>query len=630
MATEEQLSRTERLKQQRRTLPDGPGVYLMRDARGRVIYVGKAKSIRKRVNSHFSKPVTRGAKDMVSEIDHIEFLLVASESEALLAEQNFIKQYRPRFNIRLRDDKSYPFIAISMDEDYPRVYFTRERHRKGRLYFGPYSNAKRVRGTLDLLGKIFLYRSCNGAEPGRRSGSPCLDYYIKRCGAPCVGYVDQAEYREAIDGVVDFLQGRYREIERDLEAKMKAAAAAQEFEQAALERNRVRAVRELLQRQRVANESVGTLDAVAVAVSGTDANAQVFQVRDGVLSDRQSFYLANESEGGVGEVIEEFLLQYYGGALSIPAQIVVQGELEDEEVEVIEELLSERRGGRVELRRAERGAKRRILELAERNARLALDTERLKVERQRQQRVEALDELQRELGMDTLPIRIECFDISNLMGTNTVASMVVFEGGAPKKRDYRRFKIRGTTEGVPDDFASMEEVLSRRMAQFEAQQDLSPHDPKRNESFAALPSLIVIDGGPGQLSAGMRALEGFRERGVTIVGLAKRLEEVWFPGQRTPLVLPHDTNALQLLQRVRDEAHRFAITHHRERRDKDLTTSVLDGLPGIGPVRKRTLLNHFGSPEAVMRASREELEGVRGIPAKTARELYALLHRAGD
>ncbi|MBJ7332176.1 MAG: excinuclease ABC subunit UvrC, partial [Solirubrobacteraceae bacterium] len=594
MATEEQLSRGERLKRQRRTLPDGPGVYLMRDERGRVIYVGKAKSIRKRVNSHFSKPVTRGAKDMVSEIDHIEFILVSSESEALLTEQNFIKQYRPRFNIRLRDDKSYPFIAISMDEDYPRVYFTRERHRKGRLYFGPYSNAKRVRNTLDLLGKIFLYRSCNGAEPGRRSGSPCLDYYIKRCGAPCVGYVTKEQYRESIDGVVDFLQGRYKDIERDLEAKMQAAAAAQEFEQAALERNRLRAVKDLLQRQRVANESVGTLDAVAVAVNGVDANAQVFQVRDGVLSDRQSFYLANESEGSVAEVIEEFLLQFYGGALSIPAQIVIQLELEDDEVQAIEELLGERRGGRVELRRAERGDKRRILELAERNAKLALDQEKLKVERQRQQRVEALDELQRELGMDTLPIRIECFDISNLMGTNTVASMVVFEGGVPKKSDYRRFKVRGTEEGVPDDFASMEEVLGRRMAQFEAQQDLSPHDPKRNESFASLPSLIVIDGGPGQLSAGMRALEGFRERGVTIVGLAKKLEEVWFPGQRTPLVLPHDTNALQLLQRVRDEAHRFAITHHRQRRDKQMNSSVLDDLPGIGPVRKRTLLNHFG------------------------------------
>ena len=300
--------RKERLAQQRRTLPDGPGVYLFRDAKGRVIYVGKAKSIRSRVTSHFSSSASR---EMVSEIDHIEFVLVSSEAEALLAEQNFIKQYKPRFNVRLRDDKSYPFIAISMDEEYPRVYFTRERHRRDRLYFGPYSNAKRVRGTLDLLGKIFLFRSCTGVEPGRRSGSPCLDYFIKRCGAPCVGYVSPEEYRSSIEEVVAFLQGRYREIERDLEQRMKAAAAAQEFEQAALERNRLRAVRSLLERQRVANESVGTLDAVAVAVAGTDANAQVFQVRDGVLSDRQSFYLANDAAREIGDVAQEFLLQYY-------------------------------------------------------------------------------------------------------------------------------------------------------------------------------------------------------------------------------------------------------------------------------------------------------------------------------
>src|SRR6059058_1581973 len=281
MATTSEGRRT-RLAEQRKQLPDGPGVYLFHDAKGKVIYVGKAKSIKKRVASHFSNPVTRGAYEMVDEIESVEFLLVSSEAEALLAEQNFIKQYRPRFNIRLRDDKSYPFIAISMDEEFPRVYFTRERHRKSRVYFGPYSNAKRVRGTLDLLAKVFLFRSCQGEEPGRRSGSPCLDYYVKR-----------AEYMESIEGVVAFLSGRYREIERDLEQRMKAAAAAQEFEQAALERNRLRAVRSLLERQRVANESVGSLDAVAVAVDGVDANAQVFQIRDGVLSDRQSFYLDN-------------------------------------------------------------------------------------------------------------------------------------------------------------------------------------------------------------------------------------------------------------------------------------------------------------------------------------------------
>ena len=443
-----------RLAEQRKSLPDQPGVYLFRDAKGRVIYVGKAKSIRKRVASHFAKAQgggrgtsSPGHEEMVASMERIECVVVGSEAEALLAEQGFIKQYRPRFNIRLRDDKSYPFIAISLDEDYPRVYFTRERHRPGRAYFGPYSSAKRVRSTLEVLAKVFMFRSCTGPEPGRRSGSPCLDYYIKRCEAPCVGYVSKEDYRESIDGVIDFLSGRFRTIERDLEQRMRAAAAAEEFEQATLERNRLRAVHSLLERRRVANESVGTLDAVAVAVDGREANAQVFQVRDGVLSDRQSFYLSNETERDVTEVAEEFMLQFYASHISIPPLLIVQRELVEDGVEAaLAEALAQRRGGPVELRAAERGEKRRILELAERNARLALDEERLRAERRRSSRVEALEGLQLALGLDAPPIRIECFDISHLGGTQTVASMVVFEGGAPKKSDYRRFKIR-TLEG---------------------------------------------------------------------------------------------------------------------------------------------------------------------------------------
>ncbi len=623
---------TAALAQQRRGLPDQPGVYLFRDGKGRVVYVGKAKSIRKRVASHFAKanvPSSPGHAEMVAAVEHIEFVVVASEAEALLAEQGFIKQYRPRFNIRLRDDKSYPFIAISLDEEFPRVYFTRERHRPGRAYFGPYSNAKRVRGTLDLLTKIFMFRSCTGPAPGRRSGNPCLDYYIKRCQAPCVGYVTAAEYRKNIDGVIDFLSGRYRAIERDLERRMKEAAAAREYEQATLERNRLRAVRSLLERQRVASESIGTLDAVAVALDGTDANAQVFQVRDGVLSDRQSFYLANVAERPLAEVAEEFMLQYYAGHAAIPAQIVVQRELADADLDALAEALAARRGGPVELRAAERGDKRRILELAERNARLALDQEHLRAERRRQSRVEAVEGLQQALGLDAPPIRIECFDISHLGGTQTVASMVVFEGGAPKKSDYRRFKIRSLEHGASDDYAAMAEVLGRRFAQWERQTDLSPHDPEYDASFAALPNVVVIDGGKGQLAAGLEPLRGFRERGVAVISLAKRIEEVFIPGRRAPLVLDHSTPELQLLQRARDEAHRFAITHHRTRRDRDLTSSLLDELPGIGPARKRALIAHFGSPEAVLAASREELQAVPGLPAKVARELHAHLNRTG-
>jgi excinuclease ABC subunit C len=620
---------------QRRKLPDEPGVYLFRDARGKVIYVGKAKSIRKRVASHFSNPSTRGGEGLVEMIDQIEALVVHTEAEALLAEQNFIKQYKPRFNIRLRDDKSYPYIAISLDEDFPRVYFTRERHRRDRAYFGPYSNAKRVRSTLEVLGKVFMFRSCEGPEPGRRSGSPCLDYYIKRCEAPCVGYVSREHYREGIDGVIDFLSGRYREIERSLERSMREAAAEQRFEDAARERNRLRAVHSLLERQRVANQAVGTLDAIAVAVHEGEANAQVFQVRDGVLSDRQSFYLDNEARGGIAEVAEAFILQYYISAMMVPPLLIVQREVGS--APALAEALSARRDGAVEIRAAERGDKRRILELAERNARLALDQERLRSERRRQQRVEALDGLQQALGLDTLPLRIECFDISTLMGTNTVASMVVFEGGAPKKSDYRRFKVRGdrdgngggVTIGQPDDFAAMEEVLSRRLAQWERQHDLSPHDKDYDPSFAALPNLVVIDGGKGQLSAGLRALQAFRERGVVVISLAKRIEEVFTPGAGEPLRLAHDTVELQLLQRVRDEAHRFAITHHRIRRDRAMTASILDELPGVGPARKRALLKHFGSPDAILGASREELEAVPGLPGKLAREVYRELHKTG-
>ena len=512
------------------------------------------------------------------------------------------------------------------------MYFTRERHRPGRAYFGPYSNAKRVRATLEVLAKVFMFRSCTGPEPGRRSGSPCLDYYIKRCEAPCVGYVSKEDYRRSIDGVIDFLSGRFRTIERDLEARMRAAAAAEEFEQATLERNRLRAVHSLLERRRVANESVGTLDAVAVAVDGREANAQVFQVRDGVLSDRQSFYLLNETERDVAEVAEEFMLQYYSGHMSIPPLLVVQRELVRGDASghaALVEALASRRGGPVELRAAERGEKRRILELAERNARLALDEERLRAERRRSSRVEALEGLQLALGLDVPPIRIECFDISNLGGTHTVASMVVFEGGAPKKADYRRFKIRTVAEGSSDDYAAMAEVLARRFAQWELKADISPHDPSYDASFAALPNVVVIDGGKGQLAAGLGPLRGFRERGVAVVSLAKRIEELFIPGRPAPLVLDHSTPELQLLQRVRDEAHRFAITHHRTRRDRAMMRSLLDELPGVGPARKRALLAHFGSPDAVVAASREELQAVPGLPAKVARELHGHLHRAG-
>jgi len=625
VGTSSRDERRERFAAQRRALPDGPGVYLFRDGDGRVIYVGKAKSIKKRVASHFVNPVTRGAVEMVDVADSIDFVLVSSETEALLVENRFIKQYQPEFNIRLRDDKSYPYVCVTLDEDYPRVYLTRERHRPNRRYFGPYSNAKRVRHTLDLLGRLFQFRTCEGAQPGRRSGSPCLDFHIDRCTAPCVGYVTKDEYRDAIDGVMAFLAGRYREIEDQIEARMHDAAAAQEYERAARERDRLQAVRSLLERQRVSGESIGTLDAIAVTVEGDDANAQVFQVRDGSLTDRHSFYLSGVS-GEVPEVVEQFLLRYYAGA-TIPPTVLVPDELHGEPADALAGALRELRGGRVDVLVPQRGDRRRLLDMARRNAELALGQERLKAERRREQRVEALGELQRVLALDRMPVRIECYDISHLMGTETVASMVVLEGGAPANDHYRRFVIRDLDDEQPDDFRSMNEVLRRRLAQWTRQQEKPVHEPGRDESFASLPDLIVIDGGKGQLSAGVAALEPFIERGVAVISLAKRIEEVFLPGRPDPIVLGHDTPALQLLQRIRDEAHRFAITHHRGRRDRRMTGSVLDDLPGVGPARKKALLAHFGSPDRVVAASREELEATPGLPGKVARDLYAQLHR---
>ncbi|MBK5233627.1 MAG: excinuclease ABC subunit UvrC [Thermoleophilia bacterium] len=622
----EREDRSERIVAERRSLPDSPGVYLFRDRDDEVIYVGKAISIRKRVASHFNV----GNAEMTRLVDRIEFLVTENESDALITEQNFVKRHRPRFNIKLRDDKSYPYIAVSLDEEYPRVYFTRERHRTGRAYFGPFSSARRVRDTLDLLGKLFQYRTCEGKEPGRRSGSPCLDYFIMRCGAPCVGYIDQVEYRKNIDAVIDFLSGRYARIEKDLESQMEAAAAGQDFEAAAAFRDRLQSVRSLFERQRISGSKVGTADLIGVAAEGTDANAQVFQVRDGILAERQSFYLENPAERGLAEVTAEFIEQFYSASPSIPKRIVLGPYMADQ-AEEIERFLGTRRAqSKVEVRIAERGDSRRLRELAERNARLALDQDRLRSEHSQQRRVESLSSLAEALSMDELPIRIEGFDISNLGGSHTVASMVVFEGGKPKKSDYRRFRVRGDFgHDGPDDFASMEEILGRRLAQYREQADLSPHDSTRDESFAALPSLILIDGGKGQLAAGIRALGEFIEAGVTVIGLAKKLEEVYAPGGSDPIDLPSDSQGSMLLQRVRDEAHRFAISHHRGRRDRAMTESALDSLRGVGPARKRLLIKHFGTPDGVISASRAQIEAVPGLPGKVAREIHEQLNRIG-
>jgi excinuclease ABC subunit C len=616
-----------KLIDERRELPDQPGVYFFHGPEGEVIYVGKAISIKKRVSSHFSSPEGK-AIEMIATVERIECVVTRDEAEALFTEQQFIRQYRPRFNVRMRDDKTYPFIGISTDEDYPRVYLTREKHKRGRRYFGPYSDVRRARELVELMGKIFQYRTCEGATPGRATGSPCLDYFIKRCQAPCVDYITQSDYKRNVERIESFLTGNFNDVTSELEQQMRDAAINQQYEEAAIYRNRMHAVKRLIDRNRIDTASLGMVDMVAVATDGTQANAQVFQVRDGVLADRQSFHLTNEGERGIEEVTEEFMIQYYTSGGAMPPQIIVAKDFcaDSHVVDALAELFSDTRGSKVEIRTAERGEKRKLFELAQKNAYLALEREKSRSERGRRTRREALEQLREVLGMDIPPVRIECFDISNLGETNIVASMVVFSDGNPKKSDYRRFKIRDL-EGQ-DDFAAMGEVLGRRMANYMRQKEISPHDDAYDESFGALPSLIVIDGGKGQLGSAVRELDEFRKLGVTVISLAKRLEEIYVPGQKHSLVLDRDEPALKLLQRVRDEAHRFAITFHRERRDKALTASVFDELPGIGPARKRLLVRHFGSPEEILAATRDQLESVPGLPAKVGRQIFHHINRS--
>lgn len=616
-----------KLIEERRELPDQPGVYLFHDVDGKVVYVGKATSIKSRVSSHFSAPEGK-AVEMIALTERIECVVTRDPSEALITEQQFIRQYRPRFNVLMRDDKSYPFIAISLDEAYPRVYFTREKHKRGRKYFGPYSDARRARDLIELLGKIFQFRTCEGPEPGRASGNPCLDYFIKRCQAPCVDYISKDDYRANIARIERFLAGNFRDVLDELDTRMREAAEGREYEEAALYRNRIAAVKQSIDRNRLDSSSMGMVDLVAVATEADEANAQVFQVRDGILADRKSFHLDNPSEASLTVVTEDFIAQYYGSGGAVPPQVIVAREFEREieNLDALTALLAKRRGAGVELRAAERGEKRKLHELAERNARLALERERGRAERAKRSRREGLESLSEALDLDAPPVRIECFDISNLGPTNVVASMVVFRDGNPRKADYRRFRVK-ELGGKQDDFASMGEVLRRRMAQFLKQKEISPHDDDYDESFAALPGLIVIDGGKGQLSSAVKELEEFHRLGVPVVSLAKREEEIFKPGRKHPVVLAKDDPGLKIMQRIRDEAHRFAITFHRERRDKAMTASVFDDLAGVGPARKRLLLTHFGSPEAVLSATRDALESVPGLPPKIGRQIFHQINR---
>src|SRR5918994_282533 len=494
-------SRTERIEAQLRAIPAKPGVYLFRGSDDGVLYVGRAKSLRARVRSYFRGGDARlGLEKLTDRVARIEVILTSTEVEAYHLEQNLIRRHRPPFNVRLRDDKSYPYIAVTVEDEFPRVMFTRERPRRGVVYFGPYANAKKVRETLDVLNRVFRFRPCEGPTPGRHSGIPCLDFHIDRCYAPCVEYISKDEYRKVIDGVIEFLSGESRPIIRELERRMNEAAADERFEEAARFRNRLFSVRHLAERQAADKRAVGTVDVVGIAIEGASAAVQVFPLRDGKMVDRYAFHLENVEGQDVPALLEAFVLEYYGSAPSIPPQIIVPREAGD--TSALAEFLSERRGSRVEVRAAERGEKRRLQELANQNAGLALEADTAKAEQSRLRRGEALEELREGLNLESLSLRIECFDVSNIQEESPVASMVVFQDATPKKAHYRKFGIRGL-DGQ-DDYAALAEAISRRFARVgtAAQEEY-------DEGFALAPNLVVIDGGKGQLAAAIQAMQAY-------------------------------------------------------------------------------------------------------------------------
>jgi len=612
-------------------IPAQPGVYRFVDAEGAVLYVGKAKDLHKRVASYLRSggPADGRIAEMVARARDIEWVVTGTEQEALLVEDAFIKESRPPYNVRLRDDKSYPFIEVTLRDEWPRVRFMRGRRVPGNLYFGPYASARKVREVLDLIGRIFPYRKCRGPRPGRPSGTPCLQHFIKRSLGPCEGRCSQAEYREVIEEVIGFLRGDMRAVERRIEAEMAAAAGAREFEKAALLRDRLAAVRHVAERQVARTEGAGDFDVIGLCQAGLGANVQVFRVREGALVARQQFYLENAEGAERVTVLEQFLMEFYWEGAGIPPQVIVDA---DGDVSGAAVLLTERRGAKVAVRRAQRGPKRRLVELAARNAKLAAEAEVERLARRREGRREAMERLRDSLGLPGLPLRIECYDISNLGDTNAVGSMVVFEEGRPRPAHYRSFAIRDVTG--QDDFAMMRQVIERRFARGdgggEATGMIGQAAKGFDESFATHPDLVVVDGGKGQLSAALAGLAAAGADDVAVVSLAKQREEVFVPGRVGPLPLPPDDPGSLLLQRVRDEAHRFALTHHRRRRAaQSRRSAIFDELPGVGSARRRKILEYFGSPERFLTASREELEAVPGLPPKVARGIYAHLHKTG-
>ncbi len=638
-------------------IPESPGVYRFRDQRGRVIYVGKAKSLRQRLNSYFADfaslhPRTQA---MLTTAAGVEWTVVGTEVEALQLEYSWIKEFDPRFNVKYRDDKSYPYLAVTMGEEYPRVMVMRGAKRKGTRYFGPYSHAWAIRDTVDTLLRVFPVRTCS-AGVFKRSGQigrPCLLGYIGKCSAPCVKRVSAADHRKLAEDFCDFMAGQTSRFASRLEAEMKQAAAAEEFERAARLRDDLRALERAVEKQAVVLGDGTDCDVIALAEDQLEAAVQVFYVRGGRVRGQRGWVLDKVEDVSTADLVEVFLGQVYGDVpaeaeavnAGMPREILVPEQPPDQDS--MTQWLSERRGGPVNLRVPRRGDKKALLATVARNAAETLALHKTRRASDLTTRSKALSEIQDALGLDDAPLRIECYDVSNLQGTHVVASMVVFEDGLARKSEYRRFAIRGT-DGT-DDISAIHEVITRRFRRYlaerektgeldtlgdpeasEENQDLSSERPvvTAQKKFAYPPNLVVVDGGPGQAGAAARALAELGIDDVSVCGLAKRLEEVWLPGEEYPVILPRSSEGLYLLQRVRDEAHRFAITYHRQKRGKAATASVLDTVPGLGPARRAALLKHFGSVRKLCAASVEEIAAVPGIGPRLAAAIAAALSSA--
>jgi len=659
---------TAELEEKIEALPDKPGVYCFRDAAGSIIYVGKAQSLRSRVRSYLQSPELLPPKTrrMVERAVDLDVTVTSTPVEALILECNLIKEQRPRYNVRLRDDKSYPFIKVTVQEEWPRVYFTRSVVRDGARYFGPFTDAKSVRQTLDTLNRLFPFRTCHRTITGKDARA-CLAYHIHRCTAPCIGVADRGEYLRAIQQVVLFLEGKQERIIDELRVEMERAAEELRFEHAARLRDRIRSLEKIVERQRITSgEDPTDRDVVGLAHENGLACAQLLFIRSGKLVGSEHFALEGTEEERPGPILDSFLQQFYHSAAYIPPQILVQEEIEDPAT--LEAWLGERRGGRVRLVVPRRGQKQELVKLAVENAAQHLEMLKLRWLNDAQRTTGALVEIREALGLPATPNRIECYDISNIQGSSAVGSMVVFEGGQPKTSDYRRFRIK-TVEGA-NDFAMLQEVLRRRFKRAISAEnagaggDVEPERsadrqhlptggraesnalpssgeedrgegaaPRESASsaqdssagWAAMPDLVIVDGGKGQLNAALEVLDSLGLADLPVVGLAKEREEIFRPGEPDGLLLPRSSQGLYLIQRIRDEAHRFAITYHRKVRGRQGLGSILDEVPGIGPKRKQALIKHFGTVSAIRQASLEELLAVPGMNRRAAEKIKEML-----